>query len=172
MEFATQSLTALTQALLTGRLIRWVGLPTAMALMPALGVLGFAALGTAATGALPLLATFVVLSVARRATNFAITNPATEVLFTVVSREDKYKAKGFIETFVYRASDQVAVWSLAGLTRLGLGVGGMSWIAMVASAIMLALGTWLGRRQRTLAAQTDGGARVPDAPHSSHPAAA
>jgi AAA family ATP:ADP antiporter len=56
------------------------------------------------------LPTLAVFSVMRRATNFAIMNPAMEVLFTVVRREDRYKAKNVIETFIYRGGDQVAAW--------------------------------------------------------------
>ena len=48
-----------------------------------------------------------LFQVIRRATDYAITRPVREVIYTVVSREDRYKAKGFIDTFVYRAGDQV-----------------------------------------------------------------
>ncbi len=156
MEFAAQSLTVLTQIFLTGRVIRWIGLAATLALMPALSVIGFAALGASALGALPLLATFVVFSVARRGTNFGLTNPSMEVLFTVVSREDKYKAKSFIETFVYRAGDQIAAWAYAGLAALGLGLAGIAWLAMPMSGIFLAIGVWLGRRQAEMAARGEG----------------
>ncbi|HEY3065772.1 MAG TPA: MFS transporter [Methylomirabilota bacterium] len=144
MELATQTLTAIIQILLTGRVIRAVGLPAALAIMPAVSVLGFAALGA---GGLSVLSTFVVFSVVRRATNFGLTNPSMEVLFTVVSREDKYKAKTFIETFVYRAGDQLAAWGYAGLAALGFGLAAIAWLAVPLSAIFMALGVWLGREQ-------------------------
>jgi ATP:ADP antiporter, AAA family len=88
-----------------------------------------------------------VFTVLRRATNFAIMNPTMEVLFTVVSREDKYKAKNVIETFVYRGGDQLSAWALGGLAALGLGLAGMSWVAVPVSAVWVALGVWLGRQQ-------------------------
>ena len=66
--------------------------------------LGFGALATVPV--FTALAAFVIL---RRAGNFALTNPGMEVLFTVVPREDKYKAKSFIETFVYRGGDQLGI---------------------------------------------------------------
>ena len=56
-----------------------------------------------------------MFTVLRRAGNFSMTNPAMEVLFTVVKREDKYKAKNIIETFVYRGGDQVGAWIYAGM---------------------------------------------------------
>jgi AAA family ATP:ADP antiporter len=74
-----------------------------------------------------------------------------EVLFTVVPREDKYKAKSFIETFVYRGGDQLGAWTFAGLTALGLGLSAISWVAVPMSAVWLGLGVWLSRRQAELA---------------------
>ena len=146
IELGVQLLTVLTQAFFTGRIIRWIGLGATLAVMPALSALGFAALG-----AVPLLGTVVAFTVLRRGSNFALTNPAMEALFTVVSREDKYKAKSFIETFVYRGGDQIAAWTYAGLSALGLGLTGISYAAVPMCAVWLALGLWLGRRQAFLA---------------------
>lgn len=152
IEFAVQVLTVLTQIFLTGRIIRWLGLAVTLALLPAMTALGFAALGAA-----PVLATVIVFTVLRRGTNFGITNPAMEVLFTVVSREDKYKAKSFIETFLYRAGDQIAAWTFALFAALGLGVSGAAYAAVPFAVVWLALGLWLGRRQAQLAAGDRGG---------------
>jgi AAA family ATP:ADP antiporter len=147
LELAAQVLTVFTQVFLTGRVIRWIGLAATLALLPALGIVGFGAIGL-----MPLFRTVAVFTVLRRAANFALTNPAVEVLFTVVSREDKYKAKNVIETFVYRAGDQLAAWAYAGLAALGLGLSGISFVAVPVSVAWLGLGVWLGRRQATMAA--------------------
>ncbi|MDQ6830431.1 MAG: MFS transporter [Gemmatimonadota bacterium] len=155
MEAAAQTLTALTQIFLTGRIIRWIGLGATLAIMPALSMIGFAALSASALGVTPLLATFVVFSVLRRGTNFALTNPSMEALFTVVSREDKYKAKSFIETFVYRAGDQLGAWGYAGLAALGFGLAGIAGAAVPLSALFLGVGVWLGRRQSELASKAE-----------------
>jgi len=146
MELATQSLTALTQAFLTGRIVRWFGLAATLAIMPAVSAIGFALVGLSATGLIPLLLTFIVFSVLRRATNFSLTNPAMEVCYTVVSREDKFKAKNFIGTFVYRAGDQLAAWTYGGLAALGLGLAGIAWVTAPVSLVLLALTVWLGRK--------------------------
>jgi AAA family ATP:ADP antiporter len=151
MELATQTLTALTQAFLTGRIIRWFGLAATLAIMPAVSAIGFALVGLSATGLVPLLATFVVFSVLRRGTNFSLTNPAMKVCFTVVTREEKFKSMNLIETFVYRAGDQLAAWTYGGLTALGLGLAGIAWVAAPVSLVFLALSIWLGRRQEELA---------------------
>jgi AAA family ATP:ADP antiporter len=101
----------------------------------------------------PAFGTIAVFTVLRRGGNFAITNPAMEVLFTVVRREDKYKAKNVIETFVYRGGDQIGAWAYKGLTGLGLGLVGISSVAVPLSMIWLGLGLWLGRRQAQLAGE-------------------
>jgi ATP:ADP antiporter, AAA family len=145
IELVVQLLTVFTEIFLTGRIIRWFGLVSALAFLPVVSMLGFGALASVPVFA--ALAAFVVL---RRAGNFALTNPGMEVLFTVVPREDKYKAKSFIETFVYRGGDQISAWTFAGLTALGLGLSAISWVAVPVSAAWLGLGVWLSRRQTAL----------------------
>jgi len=81
------------------------------------------------------------------------------VLFTVVPREDKYKAKSFIETFIYRAGDQIGAWTYAGFAALGLGISGAAYAAVPFAVVWLVLGLWLGRRQGQLAAAEARGTR-------------
>jgi len=88
------SLTLLVQLFLTGRLLKWIGVGPTLAFLPVLSMIGFIAIGIS-----PVLSLFAVFQVARRAGNFAVTRPAREVLFTVLSREDKYKAKSFIDRY-------------------------------------------------------------------------
>lgn len=88
--------------------------------------------------------------VLRRASNFAVSRPAREVLFTSIPREDKYKAKSFIDTFVYRAGDQVGAWSYAALAWFGLTMTGISFVAVPLTVIWCFLSVWLGRKQVAL----------------------
>ncbi len=97
------------------------------------------------TGFTTLLVVFLTL---RRAANFAIARPAREILFTVVSREDKYKAKNLIDTFVYRAADQMAAWSTPVMGWLGFGLAGVSLVAAPIAAVWLLISLWLGRKLR------------------------
>jgi len=147
LEFAAQTLTLVTQIFLTGRIIRWIGLAATLAVVPAITTLGFGTLGL-----IPVFNALAIFIVCRRAANFSLMNPAMETLFTVVSREDKYKAKSFIETFVYRFSDQLTVWAYAGLAALGLGLSGIAFVVTPIAALSLFLAFWLGRRQHELAA--------------------
>jgi ATP:ADP antiporter, AAA family len=135
-------LTIFVQAFLTGRLLKWLGVGITLAMLPALSVIGFTGMGF-----VPTLSLLVIFLVLRRAGNFAIARPAREVLFTVVSREDKYKAKSFIDTFIYRAGDQIGAWSSPALGWLGLGMAGVSFVAAPLAAIWLIISLWLGRQQ-------------------------
>jgi AAA family ATP:ADP antiporter len=73
------------------------------------------------------------------------------MLYTVIPRGAKYKAKNFIDTFVYRFGDQVGAWSYAGLGALGLGAAAISLVATPLAATWMVIGLWLGRRQKEMA---------------------
>jgi AAA family ATP:ADP antiporter len=89
----------------------------------------------------------IAFQVIRRASDYTLTRPARETLYTVLSREDKYKSKNFIDTFVYRVGDQTGAWGYAGLTLVGLSLQNIAWLAVGVSAIWFLIGIWLGRRQ-------------------------
>jgi AAA family ATP:ADP antiporter len=139
-------LTLLVQVFLTGRLLKWLGVGITLALLPLISMLGFIAMGLA-----PILALLALFQIVRRAGSYAVQRPAREVLFTVLPREDKYKAKSFIDTFVYRVGDQIGAWSYSLLDRLGLSLTGISFVAAPVAAIWCALSVWLGRKQIALA---------------------
>jgi AAA family ATP:ADP antiporter len=143
IDFAVNTLTLVVSLFLTGRIIKYIGIPATLAILPVLTMVGFGALALA-----PTLAVFAVLQVTRRAGDYAITRPAREVLFTVLPREDRYKSKGFIDTVVYRLGDQVGVWAVSELNLLGSSVASLAAIAL--AAVWLVSGLWLGHRQRTL----------------------
>ena len=100
---------------------------------------------------MPTLAALVTFQVLRRSSDYAIARPTREVLYTVVPREDRYKAKSFIDTVVYRAGDQVGAWCFTLLSWVGAGATGIAVAAGVLSAFWLANGLWLGRRQDAMA---------------------
>ncbi|HUK42472.1 MAG TPA: MFS transporter [Candidatus Acidoferrales bacterium] len=139
-------LTLAAQIFVTGKVLRSFGVAFTLATLPALSVVGFGALA-----ATPTLVILVIYQVLRRAGNFAFARPSREVLFTVVPREDKYKAKSFIDTVVYRTGDQAGAWSYAALSFVGLGMVGIAIAAVPISLAWLANGLWLGRKQENLA---------------------
>ena len=140
-------LTLGAQLFLTGRILRAIGVGLTLAMLPALSILGFSTLAMS-----PTIAVLVIYQVLRRAGNFAFARPSREVLFTVVPREDKYKAKSFIDTVIYRTGDQVGAWSYAGLGFVGLAMTGISVAAIPISIAWLFNGLWLGKKQEGMAA--------------------
>ena len=157
VDLATNVLTFVGQIYLFSRLMRWLGVPGMLALIPIVSIIGFGALALA-----PTLGVLVAFNIVRRAGNFAVARPTREVLYTVVAREDKYKAKSFIDTFVYRLGDQVGAWGEAGLGLLGLGVAGVAMVAVPLNVLWLLLALWLGWQQvRISRARTAAAAAAP-----------
>ena len=153
-------LTALTQLFLTGRILPAVGLGPALAFLPVVTAAGFFALGAS-----PTAGTLFVVQVVRRAAEFALVKPAREVLFTVVSREEKYSAKSFIDTFVYRSGDALGALADRLVAFLGLGPAGFAWAFLPVAALWAWNALSLGSRQRALAAEREGPpAALPAAP--------
>ena len=152
MDLATNTLTLGLQFFATARLVAWLGLPIALAMIPVAVAAGFGALGLA-----PTLVVLVVFQVVRRSGNYALTKPAREMLFGVVPREDKYKAKNFIDTVVYRFGDAVSGWVYTGLGVLGLGLAGLALVAAPLALAWAALGFMLGQtRERRARADVTG----------------
>ncbi|MDH7451523.1 MFS transporter [Luteimonas composti] len=149
----TQVAVLVLQLTLTGHIIRRFGLAVALAALPLATALGF--IGLAVYGSFAVL---ILLEATNRAVQRGLTRPAREALFTVISREDKYKAKAFIDTFVYRAGDVVGAQTEGLLGRLGLALGGLVAVVVPLALVWAALGIWLGRaQQRRVAMPGPGG---------------
>jgi AAA family ATP:ADP antiporter len=143
MDLVVNTLTLLTQIFLAGRVLRWLGVGLALAVVPLLTLVGFGILATA-----PMLAAVVLFQVIRRSANFAIQRPAREVLYTVVPRTEKYKAKNFNDTFVYRLGDQTGAWAYTAIGWFGFGLSALAVTMVPVSALWLLLALWLGARYR------------------------
>ncbi|HUF28311.1 MAG TPA: MFS transporter [Gemmatimonadaceae bacterium] len=154
-DVATNFLTLMAQAFLTGRILRWFGVGVALAFLPVVTFIGFGVLAAA-----PVLVVVIAFDVLRRAGNFAIQRPAREALYTVLPRTDKFKAKNFNDTFVYRLGDQLGAWSYPGLAWLGLTLSALSFTMLPLSLGWFALAFWLGRQY---AARERGTVSPPDA---------
>lgn len=147
VDLAVNVLTLVVQLFFTGRIVRWLGVGITLALLPALTLFGFAALAF-----IPALSSLVIFQILRRSSDYAIARPTREVLYTVVPREDRYKAKSFIDTVVYRGGDQVGAWTYAGFAAIGLGTSAIAMVAVVLAALWFLTGLWLGKSQEKLAA--------------------
>lgn len=142
VDLIVSALTLTLQLLLTAPLIRLVGIGGALLAMPLVTIVAFAAMALA-----PVPATVALAQGLRRAVEFALVRPAREVLWTVVSREEKYKAKNVIETLVYRGGDAASGWLSAGLTALGAGFGLVALVIVPFAGMWGGLCLWLARRQ-------------------------
>ena len=146
IDLITQVTTLVLQAIVTGHLMKRLGVSVTLALLPITAALGF--LGLAIVGS---LAALIAFEAAFRAVQRGIMRPSRETLFTVVPRADRYKAKAFIDTFVYRTGDAVGAQTEGLLGRLGMGLTALATVALPLAAAWMALGIWLGYAQRARA---------------------
>ena len=147
IDFSVNFLTIVTQLLLTSRIVRKWGLSWALALIPLLLGVGFLLLGM-----MPMLSILIVVQVLRRAGNYAVMRPAREMLYVVLGKEEKYKAKNFIDTVVYRGGDAVSAWAYAGLKAAGISLAGIALVAVPLAGSWAWISFKLGKRQTQLAA--------------------
>ena len=146
IDLAVNVLTIVLEVYLTARIIRWLGLALTLAMIPALVAIGFVVLGL-----YPTLWTLVVVQIIYRAGRYGIAKPAREVLFTVVSREEKYKSKAFIDAAVYRGGDLVSGWIYAGLAFVGLSIGMIALLAAPLAAVWAIVGLKVAARSEEIA---------------------
>ena len=142
IDLAVSLLTLITQLLITGQVLKRVGTGVAAAALPAVYIVGFAVLAV-----IPTLIVVVTVQVVQRWMNFAIANPARQLFFTVVTREEKYKAKNLVDVVVYRGSDALSGWIFDTLQGLGLKLGAIALCSVPVVAGWAVLSLVLGREQ-------------------------
>ena len=136
----------------TGRVMRKIGVTAVLAVMPLIAAGGLAVLAAA-----PLLTVLAGFQIVRRAGDYALTRPARELLFTVVTPIEKYRVKNVIDTLVYRAGDAIGAWAFATLSALGFGLSGAASIGVAVALLWLVLAVWLGRtEERRAVAEVNG----------------
>jgi ATP:ADP antiporter, AAA family len=122
VDFVTNLLTWTTQLFITNRVIGRFGLVAGLSFLPMISLVGFVGIAL-----WPTLAVYVAFSVLRRVGEYALSKPSREVLFTVLTREEKYKAKNFIDTAISRGGDASTAWLVTGLKALGATTTHMAW---------------------------------------------
>jgi AAA family ATP:ADP antiporter len=146
IDLIVNTLTIVFQVYLTARIIKWLGVGLTLAIVPIVTTMGFVALGL-----YPTLTILVVVQVIYRAGRYGLTKPAREILWTVLRREDKYKAKPFLDAAVYRGGDLVSGWIYTGLAAIGLTIGAIALVAAPVAGIWAIVGFRLGLREEKLA---------------------
>jgi AAA family ATP:ADP antiporter len=144
IDVSVNVLTILTQLFLTGRIISRLGVGPTLAILPVIVLIGFLSFAI-----VPTLAMLVVFQVCRRASSYALAKPARESLFTVLGREEKYKAKNFIDTFIYRGGDAIGAGAFTWVTgaAVGLSLSGVSLLMLPLAGTWIVLSIILGKAQ-------------------------
>ena len=122
------------QLFLVSRIVKFLGVPAALCILPVVALVSY---GTAAL--IPSLAIMRWVKTAENSFDYSLMNTVRHMLFLPTTREEKYKAKQAIDTFVVRSGDVLA----AGTVYLGTQVFtlGVSQFALVNVVLVLA---WIG----------------------------
>ena len=141
MNNAINALAIVGQLFIVKHVVARFGVGVSLSLLPILSVVGFAVLALE-----PTLMVVAVLTVIRRALGFGFSKPTSDMLYSVVTPEEKYKAKNFIDTTIYRGGDLIATWTIRGMSALG--IAGTSLAILPFALIWTFAAFWLGRDYR------------------------
>ena len=140
---ATNALSLVGQLFLVKHVVQRFGIGVSLSLLPIVSVVGFVLMAVN-----PTLAIVALLTVVRRALGFGFSKPTMDMLYSVVTPEEKYKVKSFIDTAIYRGGDVVGTWTVRGLLAMGLGIAGVSLVMLPFSVLWAIIVIWLGRDYR------------------------
>ena len=143
VDFATNALSFIAQLILVKHSVRKFGIGATLALLPIASAIGFALIAFH-----PAYAAMAVFQVVRRSLTFGFAKPVSDMLYTVVTPEEKYKVKNFIDTAVYRSGDLIAAWSIRLLS--GIGLTGVALICVPIAVVWTAVTVWIGREYNRL----------------------
>ena len=139
MDFAVNAVTLMFQLFLTSSLISWLGYRGALILIPVGITIGFGLMAIT-----PVLTIMIGVQIFRRAGDYAIMKPTREMLFSVVSREEKYKAKNFIDTAILRTGDTSSAWLYTSIKSIGVNAASIAGISLVLGFAWCSVAYWLG----------------------------
>lgn len=141
MNIAANALSLIGQMFVVKHVVARFGIGVSLSLLPIVSLVGFVLLALD-----PVLGVVAVVTVARRALGFGFTKPTTDMLYSVVTPEEKYKTKNFIDTAVYRGGDVVGTWTVKLMSSLG--IAGISLVVLPFAALWAIVSLWLGRDYR------------------------
>jgi AAA family ATP:ADP antiporter len=139
----TNALALVGQLFLVKHVVERFGIGKSMSLLPIASIAGFILLAIE-----PTLAIVALLTIMRRALGFGFSKPTTDMLYSVVTPEEKYKTKNFIDTAVYRSGDVIGTVAVKGLVLAGLSISAISIAMLPFAAIWASVALWLGRDYR------------------------
>lgn len=145
VDLTVNVITFLMQLFITGQLIARFGLASALIFLPLASAVGFSVIGL-----VPVLGTFILFTIVRRIGEYALAKPAREILFTVVSREEKYKAKSFIDTAVSRGGDAATAWVVNSVKALGMSATQIAWLLVPVACLWAWTGWSLAKQEERM----------------------
>ncbi|MEP0546443.1 MAG: Npt1/Npt2 family nucleotide transporter [Rhodothermales bacterium] len=133
--FAISNVTALVvQLFLTTFVMRRFGLTAALLVTPAVMIFG-----SVGFLAVPILWTGSLLNTADSGFAYSINQSAREALYTPTTRDEKYKAKAFIDMFVQRFAKSVAVGVSLAITLVFADFSTIRWLSLLTVVLV---GVW------------------------------
>jgi AAA family ATP:ADP antiporter len=141
----------LGQMFVVKQIVGRFGIGRSLAVLPIVSVAGFVLLAFD-----PVLGVVAFLTIARRSLGFSFSKPTTDMLYSVVTPEEKYKTKNFIDTAVYRFGDIIGAWSVQLL--MVWGIVGVSLAMLPFAVVWSVVALWLGRdyKRQALALRNQG----------------
>eukprot|EP00249_Psilotum_nudum_P011708 c23338_g1_i2 orf=860-2320(-) len=135
------------QLTVTGRLLTTAGVTAALCASPMIAFVNMATIAIS-----PTVLVVAISEASRKVVTYVVTRPGREVLFTVISREEKYKAKVCIDTFIQRLGDAAAagIYKLLGSSS-AMGPSAFALCALPVCLVWLMVAVSIGRRQTVLA---------------------
>ena len=143
MNNAQNALALVAQMFLVKQVVTRFGIGRSLVLFPLASIVGFAILAFE-----PTLMAVAILDVVRRGLGFGFAKPSTDMLYSVVTPEEKYKTKNAIDTAVYRGGDVVGTWCIKLLSLLGMGIAAISVLMLPFAVVSAVVALWLGRDYR------------------------
>ena len=141
LDAVTNALSLICQLIVVKQVVQRFGIGVSLSILPIVSVIGFALLA-----ANPVFIVIALLQVARRSITFGVGKPTSDMLYSVVSPEEKYKAKNFTETALYRGGDLIGAWAVRMMA--GLGLSGIAIICVPIAAVWTFIAFWLGKDYR------------------------
>jgi AAA family ATP:ADP antiporter len=152
IDAATNTMAMLVQLFIVKRAVWRFGVGITLSLLPVISIIGFALVAIN-----PTFLMVAAVQAVRRAVGFGLSKPTNDMLYSVVTAEEKYKSKNFIDTAVYRGGDLIGTWTVRALW--GLGFAGISLVMLPFAALWVVIALWVGKAYRAYDSGAARGAR-------------
>ena len=148
----------LLQALFASRLLKYGGFGALLLMMPVVSVISYSAMAL-----IPALGVIKFFKVAESSTNYSINNTARHVLWLPTTREMKYKAKAAVDTLFARSGDGLAALTvLVGIRVLSLQISWFLILNVALALLWLVVGIVVVREHRRMVrVHSEAGERTP-----------